>query len=484
MFSKYTAFFLLLISSILISNVQSYQPLVTYAASSAFVEGQAIYILGGLGVANATSTSSNFIQQSFMIDLSQSWNTTNPVYKKLSNGPTATAYSVALSPNGQDLIVFANGTAFTYDLKSNTWSLIYTNSYISRTNGLSAVTDPKAGVVYVPYGYNGVNSSWYTSSMLAIKVSTNAISSIPMDPAINSTYYYATAWSAQYSSLYILSSGGTTSNLFTYTSALGWKDMTSIQNGYIPSPRSSACLVSAFGGSKLILFGGVDPTRTTSLSDIYTLDVSTMTWTRGPDVDQTNSRAFASCAFSKGSFIVWGGANAVNGNAIVPQDNILVFDTTTGNWTTEYNSSPSSNNSTSGGDNNPSSPSGSHTIITVCIVIVVVVVLLAAAAVLFYRRRSRSAQVSGDNNNSNNNNEEKSMGFSDKESYHSSYSTSNPQQMPKRIPAIPPPPPPSLSLSSPSSPATIYYQANKSNRGFQQPVVIHHATRRADYTFS
>ncbi|KAF8977074.1 hypothetical protein BGZ46_007688 [Entomortierella lignicola] len=538
MFFKYafhSAFFLLyLISSTFISHAQSYQPLVTYAAATVSIEGQGMYILGGIVTATVTTTVTPFVEQSFMIDLSQSWNTTNPVYKKLPNGPTTSSYSSSISPNGQDLITFANGTAYTYDLTSSVWTPIITNVNISRTNGLFAVTDQKAGVVYIPYGYNVLSGNWYTSSMLALNVNTKAISAIPMDPAINSTYYYATAWSAQYSSLYILSSGGTTSNFYTYTSALGWKDMTSIQNGYVPSPRTSTCLVSAFGGSKLILFGGVDPSRTTSLNDIYTLDISTMTWARGPDVDQVNGRAFASCAFSKGSFIVWGGTSAVNGNAVVPQNDVLVFDTTTGNWTSVYSPSPSSSSSSSSSSSTPSnSPSsennsssssgssGSHTIVIVCVVVVILVVLLAIAAVLFYRRRSRNAKASGDYNNNNNSNSynggEKSMAFPDEESYCSSYTGSNPQQItspkpasnPKQIPSPKPASNPqqissrprqalnpqqttnSQEMSSPrqasnpqhvpASPAPAYCQTDNSNfRVYQQPVMVRREKTRTD----
>ncbi|KAF9201935.1 hypothetical protein BGZ49_007866 [Haplosporangium sp. Z 27] len=492
MFLRYTAFFLLLISSALISNVQSYQPLVTFAASSTFIEGQAIYILGGVVVANVSPTSVNFIQQSFMIDLSQPWNTSNPVYKQLPNGPEATAYAASLSPNGQDLFTLANGTIYMLDLKSSSWSPILTNPNISRSNGLSAVTDPNAGMVYVPYGYNSIDNLNSTStSMLVINLNTKVVNSIPIDPRLDSSYFYATVWSAQYSSMFILSSGPS-GNLFTYTSALGWKNITS--NGYNPSPRSSSCLVSAFGGSKLILFGGIDLAGATSLNDIYTLDIHTMTWTRGPDVDETNGRGFAACAFSNGNFIVWGGANAVNGNAVVPRDNVLVFDTIVGNWTTMYNPllspSNSTTNSSTSNNNSPNTTAknGSHTVIIACVVAVIIIVMIIIAAVMFYRRQSRRAQVSP---SFYNNNAEKSMyppssmpvnspmvntmGFPDKESYCSSYSTTPTPMLvvPVLISTTEPLPPPNpLPLSLPAPiPAPVYFQNNdSSSSGFQQLV--------------
>ncbi|KAG0295823.1 hypothetical protein BGZ96_010941 [Linnemannia gamsii] len=77
--------------------------------------------------------------------------------------------------------------------------------------------------------------------------------------------------------------------------------------GDIPPPRYGHCIVEAYGGSKIILFGGVTDLNPTS-ADIYSFDVATLTWTQGQTGDSTVGRTYAACAVTNDMFVAWGGA--------------------------------------------------------------------------------------------------------------------------------------------------------------------------------
>ncbi|KAG0334927.1 hypothetical protein BG000_007934 [Podila horticola] len=61
-----------------------------------------------------------------------------------------------------------------------------------------------------------------------------------------------------------------------------------------PSPRQGACMVPAYNGTKLVVFGGFSAATITNitsipgggLSDIYVLDAANLTWTKGQDGGQ------------------------------------------------------------------------------------------------------------------------------------------------------------------------------------------------------
>ena len=62
----------------------------------------------------------------------------------------------------------------------------------------------------------------------------------------------------------------------------------------------------AYGGSKMILFGGSTISRR-SLGSIYILDMKTLSWMKGPDVDPSQNRSGMACAVAGDNFVAWGG---------------------------------------------------------------------------------------------------------------------------------------------------------------------------------
>ena len=107
-----------------------------------------------------------------------------------------------------------------------------------------------------------------------------------------------------------------------------------------PSPRQSACLVPAFNGTKLILFGGLGPISSanpslTARSDIFIYDVAKAKWTRGADAGATRARASHACGVSGDALIVWGGFT----NPIIkgtPGEVTAVYNLTTNTWVDKF----------------------------------------------------------------------------------------------------------------------------------------------------
>ncbi|KAF9128427.1 hypothetical protein BGW39_005051 [Mortierella sp. 14UC] len=109
-------------------------------------------------------------------------------------------------------------------------------------------------------------------------------------------------------------------------------------SGDIPSARVYHCMVEAYNGTKMILFGGFDQSGR-ALDDIYILDVSSLKWTKGTPGGPTVARGCASCAVTNDYFVVWGGAVPALASStvtVVSQNVTLVYNLVTNQWVDEY----------------------------------------------------------------------------------------------------------------------------------------------------
>jgi hypothetical protein len=153
-------------------------------------------------------------------------------------------------------------------------------------------------------------------------------------------------------------------------------------------------MVPAYGGSKLIVFGGVE---------IYELDVTTMSWMKGPDIFKGQPATHAHCAASGDYFIAFGNQmNRVDHMEIVP----LVYNMKTKRWTDTFIATPapstsrratitrSSPTSSPTLTEAPSMDNGEGTRLTSIVVpsIVFGVVAIAIGIFLGFHSRRRSAQ--------------------------------------------------------------------------------------------
>ncbi|KAF9905010.1 hypothetical protein EC991_002073 [Linnemannia zychae] len=109
--------------------------------------------------------------------------------------------------------------------------------------------------------------------------------------------------------------------------------------GQAPPALKEHCMVSALGGSKMVLYGGtLIDTNNTLQGDIYILDIATLTWTKGPVPSSSQRRRNMACTVAGNNFVVWGG-QSLSGEFM----NTTVYDLQSNQWTTQFSlSSPPS----------------------------------------------------------------------------------------------------------------------------------------------
>jgi len=86
-----------------------------------------------------------------------------------------------------------------------------------------------------------------------------------------------------------------------------WSNITT--RGTSPRPSVNHCMVSAYNGTKLVVFGGYDATfnSSTGVGTVHLLDLTTMVWKAGKSVDPSLDRRNPACAVAGDSLVVWGG---------------------------------------------------------------------------------------------------------------------------------------------------------------------------------
>ncbi|KAG0000687.1 hypothetical protein BGZ65_004152 [Modicella reniformis] len=205
---------------------------------------------------------------------------------------------------------------------------------------------------------------------------------------------FSVAWSVAVRKLFLF--GGTQGrgyraiehfNAYSYSTADGWKDLTLEMKGHIPAPRKDACLVPAYGGTKMVLFGGFTSDRVKLVSDIIMLDVATMTWTKGRDPAKDERRGAAACAVSNDHFVSWGGTYG-NELSYVTLNSTIVYDIKTNKWTSTFIPGPkitTTRNIPLTDDSGSSSGNSSRIIDIISVVLGVVVAALAVCALLLYQ---------------------------------------------------------------------------------------------------
>ncbi|KAF9978338.1 hypothetical protein BGZ65_007033, partial [Modicella reniformis] len=297
---------------------------------SSCIEGQGLYIGGGWADFNAPFPTT----QSFAIDLSVSWNASNPKFISLPDGPAYENGASARSADGKQWMACGDHICQVTNPETGAWSQLFTvpetNGYIDR---VSAATDPETGLVYIP------NGSYH--SLMKVNLAARAFELVALHPTLMNTKAYSVAWSVPLRKMLLF--GGTTGaigqtdrfNAYSYSSAEGWRDLTTTMKGQIPTPRMEACLAPAYGGTKLVLFGGFTMDRVAQRPDIYVLDVPTMTWTKGPDAATKDQRGKFACGVSYDYFISWGGLSGpITNNGIT--GSTIVYNINTNNWTPTY----------------------------------------------------------------------------------------------------------------------------------------------------
>jgi hypothetical protein len=271
---------------------------------SLFVEGQAFYMLGGFTHPDGTGN--------FMLDLSVPWNASDPVYKELKSGPKIDGHGCGMANTGE-LFVLSTGTAFVYNLKSNSWTVFEHPNLSTGTRGEFAVTDPETGIIYIKDEYVNLSGD---STMYSVDLRTKTVNTSKVyfpEQAVKGV-----AWSAFLKSVVVVDL-----HVSLYTPSEGTKSskgrstfLATGPNGDFPTPW---CTAPAYGGAIIVFLGIYTDYVDDKLKDttyVHTLDLNTRTWRKGPLVNARTGDY--SCAVSGDHFIVWGGmANGTMTNKVL-----------------------------------------------------------------------------------------------------------------------------------------------------------------------
>ncbi|KAK3819526.1 MAG: hypothetical protein J3Q66DRAFT_398973 [Benniella sp.] len=321
---------------------QDFRPQPNSETCNAYAEGQGLYILGGT------------TKENFMLDLSVSWNASEPVFKKLPGGPSVDIGACAMTNNGDDLFVLTKGTGYVYNVKSSTWSVFHNANFGATGKGQAATSDPKTGFIYLPtYGMNFAGEKVLVS--LDLKSNTVNTTAVGVDPQ----WYQLAIWSTFLKSIVIMDQHR---NPFTFTPSIvsnpdkGWGklELTSPEFPGTYIANSWNCGAAAYNGTKLIHIG-----RTLGgITSVYIMDVVKRTWMRGPIAP---SLFYSACAVTGDQFIVWGG-DFYDG----PETNkTYAFNMKTEKWVSRYIAPPPRSTTTTFASQTPTQPIPSTTAISV-----------------------------------------------------------------------------------------------------------------------
>ncbi|KAF9272199.1 hypothetical protein BGZ74_005379, partial [Mortierella antarctica] len=183
-------FLYLLLSSLhdntLFANAQTYTPRSTYGSVSDFIDGKAMYVHGGRIDMYQTTA------QSFVLDLSTSWDLATPAYKRLPDGLNSGSRPDALLNDSTTLFIM-NDTSFYYYNVRNGQLTSYPANLNNRQRMFTrkAVANPGTGRVYIPSGYYGPDDLY---ALLRFNPDTKKFDYFTMPSALQNTQEYPAAW--------------------------------------------------------------------------------------------------------------------------------------------------------------------------------------------------------------------------------------------------------------------------------------------------
>ncbi|KAG0199172.1 hypothetical protein BGX28_007519 [Mortierella sp. GBA30] len=340
------------------------------ASTAAYATANGIfYVQGGIIGDNIAST-----DQFFGLDLTRNWSASNPPWRAINSITTTMppkTWGHSMTVADDKLILWATQSygkvasgIMTYLITDKIWLPTVQPLPAGYTTfwKLKAATDPNTGMVYVPSGKDDGNSMAVYNPVGSM--TSASVSMPPPDTMILPLSYYSVVWSTERSTLLIygglkyvgaVSPGGNLTgnpNLFEFSpQSLNWVRIST--KGESPGNISSHCMVPAYNGTKMVVFGGVTVMRQ-PVASIYILDLGTLTWTRGKNADPVQSRSDMACTVAGDNFIAWGGEYL--GKRMESFGTPLIYNLQTGQWTTEFILTPApTTNSTPPFDPLPSS---------------------------------------------------------------------------------------------------------------------------------
>ncbi|KAG0034598.1 hypothetical protein BGZ82_005699 [Podila clonocystis] len=289
------------------------------------------FVLGGI-------YNSSPIGQFYSLDLAVAWNTTQPAWQQLADGPTQNIFPAVFSSDGKTMATFHSGGttfAFRYNVDTNTWKQSQLTAQFAGYQGVGAVTDPNTGLAYLPGSYTDGSRN----SMNIYNFDTDTMVQVALPPASSlfpNRAYYSIVWSQKRMSALIF--GGYNASLGAipggydtvteFIPASGtWDNVTT--TGVGPSSRADTCMTSNDDGSLVIVYGGRPYNGAPYTGEVFILDTFAKTWRQGTSGPV---RVYTTCVVAGDQLLIWGGEDQTT----VAPATIYIYNIVSNTWVTQY----------------------------------------------------------------------------------------------------------------------------------------------------
>ncbi|KAG0063800.1 hypothetical protein BGZ89_009606 [Linnemannia elongata] len=338
--------FLSLITILPTPLVTALKPIPVYGPAYDTINEDLFIIQGGGVYQNATFTAN--VSQFIALDLTRpSWDVSDPpwvpvnVTSVIPLPPRLATYyhSMTISLDRQTVTIWDSaspGSVTNYTRYTGAWSTFDVPAELVRSDKqLKAAVDPNTGKIYIPLGYEGVNMMVYDPAHPNAGAATldtrpravRAAAAVERDvtapagagttigvtmpnPVKKGATGYSFVWSS-YRQTFLYFGGriglGDIADPYFFEfqpNTNKWSTLST--NGTVPPRLINSCMISAYNGTKMILFGGHEMDGI-SKNATYILDVPSMEWTKGSAVDASQSRSAMACSVSGDNVVIWGG---------------------------------------------------------------------------------------------------------------------------------------------------------------------------------
>ncbi|KAF9109763.1 Leucine-zipper-like transcriptional regulator 1 [Mortierella sp. AM989] len=295
-------------------------------------------------------------KQFFSLDLTVPWTTSAPAFKQLSDGPQQYLFPAAFSQDQETMITFHSGTPFArrYSVSKNQWTDSKTVVSGGGNQGVSAVTDPTTGQVYLAGGYsdpqrNSMDIYNFNHDAFVQNVLPASASAFP------NRAYYSNVWTSKRKSiLYFGGYNSTLKEIQNFNSITefvpngnAWSTLVTSNTG--PSMRADHCMAISDDGSTMVIYGG-RPYDGPSSGEVFMFDTTSQIWKQGVSGPP---RLYVACTIAGDNLIIWGGIDAY-GTLASPA--MLIYSMSNNTWITQY--TPPASYLPSGTSPSTPSPSG------------------------------------------------------------------------------------------------------------------------------
>ncbi|KAF9341015.1 hypothetical protein BGZ91_011354 [Linnemannia elongata] len=301
-----------------------------------------------------------------------------------------------------------------YDIQGKTWTAkpapaAQAPVWANRREA-QLVTDPATGAIWYIGGATSagdtnevdkfLNDDW---SANVPTVKKDAGSSGTGAPAIMGSYSAGTSHLVD-SKIYIFggfASASSSPRTYQTFQTLPWLDIstspptigTQFTLGAVPPPRQDHCSVLT-SSKKIIIYGGYDANSKTTFSDVWSLDLVTLTWQQIVTINSSRPRSGHTCNIVGANMVVFGGRN---GTEIGYSRDIQVYDVMLSSWMGSYAPKPDTTAISDPLPGGVNGPGGNHSALSsaalIGIIIGSIALLACLAGAFIYRRRQRKIEI-------------------------------------------------------------------------------------------